>query len=202
MNAIQLIALTLGGAWASGINLYAAIFVLGSMGAGGYIALPVGLEFLQQPMVLYVAAGLYVVEFFIDKIPGLDSAWDVVHSFIRVPAGAVLAAAAVGEMAPSLQLVAGLIGGSVAATSHAAKTGTRLLVNTSPEPVSNWSASLMEDVMVLAGLWTALQYPGFFLAFLLLFLIACSYFLPKIWRVAAKGFRYMRSKLPLRKEVC
>jgi hypothetical protein len=129
------------------------------------------------------AAGLmYCVEFFADKIPGVDSAWDTLHTFIRIPAGAVLAASAVAEVDPSLTLSAALVGGSLTAATHLTKASTRLLVNTSPEPFSNIGVSLAEDTLVIGGLWAALHYPLAFLIFLAVFLLLMIWLLPILWR--------------------
>jgi len=184
METIDIIALTLGVAWASGINLYAAILVLGFMGANGYTQLPESLTVLQDPLVLMAAGTMYCVEFFADKVPGVDTGWDTIHTFIRIPAGAMLAAGAAQglEINQAAELAAALVGGSLAATSHLTKTGTRLAINTSPEPVSNWVASVTEDLAVIGGLWTALNYPLLFIALIILFILFAIWFLPKIWR--------------------
>lgn len=186
---IQTIALTMGVAWASGINLYAAILVLGTLGLTGNITLPPDLVILTDPLILTAAGVMYAVEFFADKIPGVDNSWDTVHTFIRIPIGALLAAAAVGEVNPSLAIAAALLGGSMAAGSHAAKAGTRVLINASPEPFTNWFASLGEDVAVVAGLWTALHYPLLFVVLLLIFILLLIWLLPKIWRGVVRMLR-------------
>jgi len=178
---ITYIALSMGVAWASGINLYAAILVLGLLGATGNMTLPETLQVLQNPMVIGAAALMYGLEFFADKLPGVDNAWDTLHTFIRIPAGAILAASAVAEVEPSLSLAAALVGGSLSAGAHLAKAGTRLLVNTSPEPFSNIGASLAEDTMVVAGLWTAVYFPLVFLVFLAGFLVLVIWWLPILW---------------------
>ena len=182
MDLVAVIALGMGAAWASGINLYAAVFVLGLMGATGHIELPPHLEVLSDPLVLAAAGFMYCVEFFADKVPGVDTGWDALHTFIRIPAGAVLAAGAFGEVSLAAQLAAGLVGGTLAAGAHATKAGARVLINTSPEPVSNWCASLAEDVAVVAGLWTALNYPVVFLAVLAAMVALMVWLLPKLWR--------------------
>lgn len=123
MDVVSLIALSMGLAWASGINLYAAVFMLGYLGATGYIILPDSLQILADPLVMTAAAVMYCIEFFADKIPGIDSGWDSLHTFIRIPAGAMLAAAAMGDTNPAIEFTAGLLGGSLAAASHAAKAG-------------------------------------------------------------------------------
>ncbi len=178
---IATLALTMGSSWASGINLYAALFILGLGGATGNIALPGELAILENPFVIGSAAVMYLIQFFADKIPGVDSAWDAVHTFVRIPAGAMLAEGTVGDVSPALEIAAGILGGGVAATSHAAKTGTRLMINTSPEPVSNWTASISEDLMVLGGLWTALHHPILFIMLFLIFIGLAIWLLPKLW---------------------
>ncbi len=185
----RIIALSMGAAWASGINLYAAILVLGLLGNSGSMALPPDLQILTSPMVLAAAGIMYMVEFFADKVPAVDTSWDALHTFIRIPAGALLAAGAVGDVNPALALAAGIVGGGIAAGTHAAKSGTRVLVNTSPEPFSNWFVSIGEDVAVIAGLWTALQHPTLFIGLLVCFILLMIWLLPKLWRGIKKVFR-------------
>jgi hypothetical protein len=194
---IQTIALMMGVAWASGINLYAAVAMLGVGGALGYIELPPTLAVVQDPVVILAAAFMYCVEFMADKTPGVDTGWDALHSFIRIPAGAVLAAGAIGDVTPALAIAAGLVGGSVTAATHATKAGSRVLINTSPEPFSNWAASLAEDVAVFTGLWMALTHPMVFLIVFCVFLVLLCWFLPKIWRSARLVFRKLGTWLGL-----
>jgi hypothetical protein len=182
MDLAHVIALTMGVAWASGINLYAAVLMLGLLGAGGHIVLPADLEPLTHPLVIGAAGLMYCVEFFADKVPGVDTGWDTLHTFVRIPAGAVLAAAAVGELSMPAQIAAALVGGTVTAGVHATKAGGRVLINTSPEPVSNWAVSIGEDVAVFAGLWAALNHPVAFLVALVAFLLLVAWLLPRIWR--------------------
>jgi hypothetical protein len=186
---IQTLALTMGVAWASGINLYAAIAVLGIASNTGYMELPENLALVGDPLVILAAGAMYCVEFFADKVPGVDTGWDALHTFIRIPAGAMLAAGAVGDVSPALAVAAGIVGGSVTAATHATKAGTRVLVNTSPEPFSNWFVSIGEDVAVFAGLWAALAYPWVFLALFALFILALIWLLPKLWRGIRLVFR-------------
>lgn len=188
---VSLIALTMGVGWASGINLYATVLMLGVLSNMGHIALPDELLVVADPLVLMAAGFMYCVEFFADKVPGVDTGWDGLHTFIRIPAGAALAASAVGDVTPAVELAAALVGGSLAAASHAAKAGSRVLINTSPEPVSNWTASLSEDILVISGLWTALNYPGYFLAGLLLFIVLLIWLLPKLWRGIKRVFGFI-----------
>ena len=179
---ITSLALTMGASWASGINLYAVLLVLGIGSATNNIQLPTELSVLENPFVIGAAGIMYTIEFFMDKIPGLDSVWDSIHTFIRIPAGALLAAGTVGDVTPALEIAAGILGGSVAATTHATKAGTRLMLNTSPEPVSNWTASISGDFLVLGGLWTALNHPILFLILFIGFIGFAIWFLPKLWR--------------------
>jgi hypothetical protein len=185
---IQTLALTMGVAWASGINLYAAVAMLGLGGTLGYVDLPPTLEVVQDPVVILAACFMYCVEFMADKTPGVDTGWDALHTFIRIPAGAALAAGAVGDVTPALAIAAGLVGGGVTAVTHATKAGSRVLINTSPEPFSNWAASFAEDIAVFAGLWAALQHPVVFLALLVVFLLLLCWLLPKLWRGARLVF--------------
>lgn len=195
MGPVETIALTMGIGWASGINLYAAVCMLGLLSATGHLTLPPDLALLSDPLVITVAGLMYVVEFFADKIPGVDTGWDLIHTFIRIPAGAVLAAGAVGELSPAAELAAGLAGGTLAAGSHATKTSLRALINVSPEPFSNWAASISEDLLVIGGLWAALQHPILFLIFLVLFVAGVVWLLPKLWRGLQRVFAWLRSKL-------
>jgi len=196
-DLIQTIALTLGVAWASGINLYAAVTVLGLGGATGYIELPPSLALIQDPLVILAAGFMYCVEFMADKVPGVDSIWDTLHTFIRIPAGALLAAGAAGSVDPAITIAAGLLGGTLTAATHATKAGSRVLINTSPEPFSNWTASILEDVAVFAGLWAALAHPVLFLLALLIFLIAICFLLPKLARGILAVFRKLGTWLGL-----
>jgi hypothetical protein len=182
------IALSMGAAWASGINVYAAILVLGILGANGHITLPAALQVLAHPLVIIAAGIMYIIEFFADKMPGVDTGWDVLHTFIRIPAGAVLAAGVFG-MDSALSVAAGIIGGGLSAGSHALKSGSRVLINTSPEPFSNWAASVSEDVAVFAGLWTALKFPALFITLLIVFILLLIWLLPKLWHAIKVIFR-------------
>jgi hypothetical protein len=183
MDAVSVIALSMGAAWASGINLYATLFMLGYMGITGNINLPPELEVLSNPMVMSAAGFMYCVEFFADKIPGVDSGWDTIHTFIRIPAGAMLAATAVGDVTPAVELSAALLGGALATGSHATKSGSRLLINTSPEPFTNWTASISEDLLVIGGLWAALYHPVLFIIALVIFILVMIWLLPRLWRL-------------------
>jgi hypothetical protein len=192
MDALTL-ALITGLGWTSGLRLYAVLFFLGLLQYGGLYVLPGSLDLLAHPWVLGISGLMFVTEFFADKIPGVDTLWDAVHTFIRIPGGALLAAAAVAGGDPGLALAAALLGGTVAAGAHFTKAGSRALINTSPEPFSNWTASFTEDAASLGALWMALQYPLLFLGLLALFILVALWLLPKLWRgvrrVAAVIFR-------------
>lgn len=187
---IQTIALTMGVAWASGINLYGTLVALGVMMNMGYVDLPPDLQILGDPLVIAAAGFMYVVEFFADKIPGVDTGWDTLHTLVRIPAGALLAAGAIGDVGAGAEIAAALVGGTLAAGTHFTKAGTRVLINTSPEPFSNWTASITEDVAVFAGLWAALQHPVLFLILLAIFILLMIWLLPKLFRAIKKVFRF------------
>ena len=178
MDMGSLLALAAALGWASGLRLYAVVFTLGLLGASGLVALPGGLHVLEHPLVLVVSGGLLLVEFFADKIPLVDSAWDLIQSVLRIPAGAALAAAVFGADNGVMTTVAALLGGALAATSQAAKTSTRALINTSPEPLSNLGASLAEDTASVGALWLAWSHP---LAFALALLAAVALMWLTIW---------------------
>lgn len=186
----HIIALTMGAAWAAGINLYAAIATLGILSVTGNMTLPPDLQVLANPLVIGAACLMFAVEFIADKMPGVDTGWDTVHTFIRIPAGALLAAGAVGELDPAVSLAAALLGGTLAAGMHGMKAGSRLLINTSPEPFTNWTASIVEDIMVVGGIWTAVNHPWLFFVLLAVFILLMIWLLPKVWQgiklVAAK----------------
>ena len=179
---IHLIAITMGVAWASGINLYATLLSLGLMSQFGYVELPVELAVLSDPLVIMASGLMYMVEFVADKTPGVDSSWDAIHTFIRIPAGALLAAGMVGEVGLAAELAAAIVGGTITSGAHLTKTSSRLLINTSPEPVSNWTASFAEDIAVFTGLWAALNHPILFLILLVIFLMMVVYMLPRLFR--------------------
>lgn len=188
---VSSLALMLGAGWASGINLYAAMLAIGIMGNTGVMVLPEDLAILSHPLVIFAAGIMYVIEFFADKIPGVDTGWDVLHTFIRIPAGAILATAAVGDVSEPVALAAAIIGGGMALTTHATKSGSRVLVNTSPEPFSNIGVSLLEDVAVFFGIWAALNHPYLFIGLLILFLIFAAWMLPRIWRGINRVFAFL-----------
>ncbi len=169
--APQLLALAAALGWASGVRLYATVFLVGMAGFMGWIALPQGLQVLQHPVMLAVSGFMAFTEFFADKIPYVDTVWDMVHTVIRIPAGAALAAAALGADNQAMGWIAALLGGSLAATSHVAKLTTRAAVNTSPEPFSNIGVSLLEDGFVVFMLWLSATHPVLFAVALVLTLV-------------------------------
>ncbi len=185
------LALTMGLAWASGINLYATLFTLGYLANTGNLDLPPDLQIVANPVVMGAAGLMYCVEFFADKIPGIDTGWDTIHTFIRIPAGAMLAAGAIGDMNPAIEIAAGILGGGLAAGTHATKAGSRVLINASPEPFSNWTASIGEDIAVIGGVWACLNHPIPFLIALVFFIAFMIWLLPKIWRGVKKVFRFI-----------
>ena len=182
MDAISSIALASGLSWASGLRLYLTVFVVGLLGHFHYIPLPASLNILSHPVVLSVAGVLCVIEFLADKIPYVDSAWDSIQTFIRIPAGALLAMGAINSADPMIATVAALLGGSLTGMTHATKAGGRALINTSPEPVSNVVTSFSEDGLVLGGGWLALAHPMVFLGTLAAFVLLMIWFIPKLWR--------------------
>ena len=185
MDQLTNIALALALAWASGIRLYAVLFLVGLVGHFHWFdwAAPKNLELLSHPLVIGTTGFLLFIEFFADKIPGIDTIWDAIHTFIRIPGGALLAAGVIGAAdGPAWALVAGLLGGTITAGTHFMKAGGRAAINTSPEPVSNWTASFTEDALVLGGLWLAVQHPIAFIVLLVLFVLLTIWLLPKLYR--------------------
>lgn len=182
MDMIAPIAMAAGLGWASGLRLYAVLFFLGTLHWFGMISLPPDLEIVAHPAVMAVTGVMFLVEFGADKIPGFDSVWDTFQTFIRIPGGALLAAAAVADQSSALALAAAILGGTLAAGAHFTKAGSRALINTSPEPVSNWTASLTEDALSAGSVWLAFKYPLALLAILLLLVILMIWVLPKLWR--------------------
>lgn len=181
MDAVSSLALAAGLSWASGIRLYATIFLVGVLANLGYIQLPESLAVLSHPYLIGLSGLLLVVEFIADKSPLIDSAWDSIHTFIRIPAGALLAIGAINSADPLVVTSVALLGGTLAGGTHLAKSGGRALINTSPEPVSNWAASFGEDGLVAVGLWLMLAHPVLFLCFLVIFIVGVIWLLPKLW---------------------
>ncbi len=196
------LSLAAGLSWGSGLRLYLTVFMAGVMQRFGLIHLPDTLAVLASPWVIGVAGTLTVLEFLADKIPAVDSLWDALHTFIRIPAGALLAAGAVGHADPALLTVAALAGGTLAGTAHLAKAGTRALINLSPEPVSNVVTSTAEDGLTFVGVLMAFFLPILFLVLLAVFLGLAAWALPRLWRGVQGGFRgmaaHMVSRLSLR----
>ncbi|MEQ1800761.1 MAG: DUF4126 domain-containing protein [Gammaproteobacteria bacterium] len=193
---VQSIALAAGLAWASGLRLYVVMFLVGIAGYFGWIVLPTHLEVLANPIVLGTSGTLAVAEFFADKIPGFDSLWDAVHTFIRIPAGALLAAGSVGGLGDDslpLMIAAGLVGGTITAGSHFTKAGSRVAINHSPEPFSNWTASLFEDFAAPAIVWLAVAAPVLLLIALQVAILVALWLLPKLWRWIGSIFRRIGS---------
>jgi hypothetical protein len=188
-DTLAVLAVALAASWASGVNVYATVLVLGLAERLGFVSLPTDLQALGSLWVLAVAALLFTLNFFADKIPLVDSLNDVVHTFVRIPAGALLAFGAADSLGPEAAAIAALLGGTLAAGTHVAKTGTRALINTSPEPFSNIAASLAEDGIVIGGLILALAHPITFLCALLLFLALLLWLLPRLVRLALLPFR-------------
>jgi len=181
----QFVALAAAVGWASGLRLYAVLFVLGGLGYLHWIDLPGGLALLAHPWVLVASGFMCFVEFFADKIPGVDTLWDTVHTFIRIPAGAALAASVFGASPPAATLAAAIVGGTLAAGSHFTKAGSRAAINLSPEPFSNWAASFGEELAVGTVLWLAFAYPVAALLVLGLLVALMIWLIPKVWRFLA-----------------
>jgi len=194
MDQLSQVALAGSLAWASSIRLYATIFVVGLLGRLDYLHLPEPLLVLQHTWVLTASGIMVAGEFFADKVPGFDSAWDAIHTFIRIPAGAFLAWGALGDATPAAQTAAAILGGVIAGGTHLAKSGGRAVVNTSPEPLSNWTLSFGEDGLVLGGLFLAITHPLAFLVLLALFLALVIWLLPKLFRVLAAMFQRLRGR--------
>lgn len=182
MDTWQLVALAAAIGWASGIRLYAVLFIVGALGYLHWVELPGGLVALAHPWVLAASGFMVCVEFFADKVPGVDTLWDVVHTFIRIPAGAALAASVFGDSSTAAALAAAILGGSLAAGSHFAKAGSRAVINTSPEPFSNWAASFGEDLAVGTVLWLAFTHPIVALAVIVALVAMTLWLIPKVWR--------------------
>jgi len=190
MDMIHTIAIGAGMAWAWGMRLYAVMFAAGLLASFGIVTLPGDLTVLSHPWVVGASGLMFFVEFFADKIPGVDSLWDAIHTFIRIPAGALLAAASLGIHAdPALVLTAGILGGTLASSSHFAKAGSRALINTSPEPFSNWAASFFEDGLTGVTLWLAFTHAWAFLGLLLVMVILSFWLIRSLWRFLSGMFR-------------
>jgi hypothetical protein len=206
MDWFSTISLALGSAWTSGINLYATVTVLGLLQKFGATKLPLGLTALDNWWIIGVAGFLFLVEFFADKIPYVDSVWDVIHTFIRIPAGAIVAYAATNEMDSAVSIIATLLGGGLALSSHGTKAAVRATANLSPEPVSNWVLSIIEDIIAIGGTILAVLAPILIMIVIGIFLLFFIWFVPKVFRAirrlfnaaralfAGKGFREVAKK--------
>lgn len=182
MDLVAPIVMAAGLGWASGLRLYAVLFFLGALHSFGMITLPPDLEIVAHPVVMAVSGTMFLIEFGADKIPGFDSVWDAFHTFIRIPGGALLAAAAVADHSAALALAAAILGGTLAAGAHFTKAGSRVLINTSPEPFSNGAASLTEDALAAGVVWFAFEHPLALLVILILLVALMIWLLPKLWR--------------------
>ena len=196
---ISILGTAAGSAWLSGVNLYATIVTLGILQKFQLVKLPGGLEMLGEWWVILLAAALYLMEFVADKVPAIDTAWDAIHTFIRVPAGAILAASAFADFNPAVKLVAMIIGGGIAFSSHGVKAATRIAANTSPEPVSNVTLSLTEDIFAFGSAILMAFYPIVMLVLVVIFLILTIWLAPKIIRALRRlitRFRGIFSRNP------
>ncbi len=184
----QLVAMAAALGWASGVRLYAVLFIVGGLGYLGWMPLPGGLGVLTHPFVLAASGFMFAVEFLADKVPGVDTVWDAVQTFVRIPAGAALAASVFGDGSSASVLAAAILGGTLAAGSHLTKAGARMAINTSPEPFSNWAASFGEDLAVGVVLWLAWAHPYTALAVLLVLVLAMAWIVPKLFRFVRRMF--------------
>jgi len=199
LDIAQLIALAAVLGFASGIRLYAVLLVVGLVGYAGWVQLPSGLAILQHPWVIGAAAAMFLVEFVADKVPGVDSVWDTIQTFIRIPAGAALAAGVFGAMdSAAWTTVAAILGGTLAATSHFTKAGTRAAANTSPEPFSNVGLSVAEDITTAGLLWLVLTYPLVALAVVVVLVVLAAWLLPKLIRFAVRVLKMVLGAAPER----
>jgi len=200
LDPLQVTVLAAALGWASGMRLYLVLFLIGLVDRSGWLPIPGGLHVLAHPLVMAASGVMVAIEFLADKIPFVDSVWDAVHTFIRVPAGALLAAQTFGAFDPqggsAATLAVAILGGSLAAGAHLAKSGTRALANTSPEPFSNVGLSLGEDLLVPGGLALAVLHPWLFVALLLLSMGVTVWALPKIWRFFKRLFGSGSRSLP------
>jgi hypothetical protein len=190
LDVAQLIALAAVLGFASGIRLYAVLLAIGLIGYAGWVDLPSGLQILQQPWVLIASGAMFLVEFVADKVPGVDTVWDAIQTFIRIPAGAALSAAVFGSVDSAVwTTVAAILGGSLAATSHFTKAGARAAANTSPEPFTNFGLSVIEDVGTAGLLWLVLTYPLVALGIVIVLVLLAAWLLPKLARFVMRLLR-------------
>lgn len=195
MEWFSTLTLALGSAWTSGINLYATVSVLGLLQKSGLAKLPAGLEVLDNWWIIGIALSLYIIEFVADKVPYVDNVWDVVHTFIRIPAGAALAFAATSEDGTTIYVIATLLGGGLALSSHSTKAALRAGANLSPEPVSNWILSIIEDLVVFIGTILAVFAPLIIIFCLIIFALFFVCFAPKAWRTLSRVISIFRKIL-------
>jgi hypothetical protein len=193
MDWFSTLSLALGSAWTSGINLYATVTVLGLLQKFGAAKLPGGLDVLDNWWIIGIAGGLYLIEFVADKVPYVDSIWDVVHTFIRVPAGAAVAYAATTQDATAVNVIATLLGGGLALSSHGTKAALRAGANLSPEPVSNWILSVLEDIIAFAGSILAVFAPFVIAIVLIIFTLVFAWFAPKVFRALRRILKAVRA---------
>ena len=196
LDTASLLAIAAALGWASGLRLYAVVFITGMAGFLGWVELPAGLRILQSPLMLGASGFMLFIEFFADKIPGLDTLWDTIHTVVRIPAGAALAAAVFGADQSSMAMAAALMGGTLAATSHVAKATTRAAINTSPEPFSNIAMSLLGDGVVPASLWLSWTHPYVFFAVLAVALIVMVTVIWVLARFVRQVFRRITGRKP------
>src|SRR3954471_23125819 len=182
MDIVAPIAMAAGLGWASGLRLYAVLFFIGVLGYFGLAALPADLSVLSHPIVMMTTGALFAFEFGADKIPGFDSIWDSFQTFVRIPGGALLAAAAVADHSGAFTLAAAILGGTLAAGAHFTKSAGRVLINTSPEPFTNWTASLSEDALAAGTVWFAFTHPLVLAVILIFVVLVMVWLLPKLWR--------------------
>ncbi len=197
MDIVAPIVMAAGLGWASGLRLYAVLFLLGVLHHFGLIALPPDLGILAHPAVMAASGALFLIEFCADKIPGFDSVWDAFQTFVRIPGGALLAAAAVADHSAALALAAAILGGTLAAGAHFTKAGSRALINTSPEPFSNWTASFTEDALAAGMVWFAFKHPLASAAILIVLVALMIWLLPRLWRGVRRVINAARGLLGL-----
>ena len=184
MSPLETLGFALGTSFASGLNLYATVAAAGLMQRLGLVQLPDSLQVLSHPIVLGVAITLFLVEFIADKIPYVDSAWDALHTFIRPPAAMVLSYSAFGNVPEEYKIGAALLAGSVALTSHGAKASARAAANTSPEPVSNWTLSILEDGLAVFLVWMAAEHPFLTAGIVLVLVVISVLLIRRLWKFA------------------
>jgi hypothetical protein len=194
MEILNAVSVILGSSWTSGVNLYLTVAGLGIAHRMQWITLPGNMDVISHPVIITLAIVLYLVEFFADKIPYVDTAWDSIHTIIRPIGGATLAYLGTSETAPIVQTAMTLMGGTIALDSHATKASARVAINTSPEPVTNSVASVIEDILVAGAIWIMIVIPIVIGVFVALFVLFSIWFLPKMFRLIGKGFKFLFSK--------